>query len=209
MKEDLRLYREGKLSPKDAYISYQENRRALADQRNLRDDSPVKLTPKQAEAVENLVLENRARAKNPVDISAESGIINTGAISGALNPYEKKAENHAIQYYESVRHMKTDTKRISTATGISQDKIDKIKNHVFIDEHDLSDGKHRFAPSYDMAHYDMAQSWQRLINGSFEEKDIVLLKHEYAELRYMEKGLSQDEAHIKASRKYNYAKYCE
>jgi len=55
----------------------------------------------------------------------------------------------------------------------------------------------------------MAQSWQRLINGNFEEKDIVLLKHEYAELRYMEKGYTQNEAHIKASKKYNYAKYCE
>lgn len=55
----------------------------------------------------------------------------------------------------------------------------------------------------------MAQSWQRLINGKYEEKDMVLLKHEYAELRYMEKGMTQNEAHIKASKKYNYAKYCE
>ena len=134
----------------------------------------------------------------------KSGIITSGAISGALNPYSKEAERHAVQYYESVRHMKTDIKRISDATGISQDKIEKIKQHVFILEHDLLDGRHRFAPSYDMA-----QSWQRLINNSFEEKDIVLLKHEYAELRYMEKGLSQNDAHIKASKKYNYAKYCE
>lgn len=139
-----------------------------------------------------------------IDNSAESDIINTGAISGALNPYSKAAEKHANTYYESVRHMTTDTTRISKATGISQDKIDKIKNHIFIDEHDLIDGRKRFDPSYDMA-----QSWQRLISGSFEEKDIVLLKHEYAELRYMEKGLSQNEAHIKASKKYNYAKYCE
>lgn len=134
----------------------------------------------------------------------KSGIITSGAISGALNPYSKEAERHAVQYYESVRHMKTDIKRISDATGISQDKIEKIKQHVFILEHDLLDGRHRFALSYDMA-----QSWQRLINNSFEEKDIVLLKHEYAELRYMEKGLSQNDAHIKASKKYNYAKYCE
>ena len=134
----------------------------------------------------------------------ESSIINTRAISGALNPYSKEADDHAKRYYESVRHMKTDTQKISAATGISQDKIDKIKDQVFVKEHELLDGKHRFAPSYDMA-----QSWQRLINGSFEDKDIVLLKHEYAELRYMEKGFTQNEAHIKASKKYNYAKYCE
>ena len=139
-----------------------------------------------------------------LDNGSKSGIINTDAISGALNPYSKEAEKHAVQYYESVRHMKTDTQKISAATGISRDKIDKIKNHVFITEHDLLTGHKRFDPSYDMA-----QSWQRLINGDFKEQDIVLLKHEYAELRYMEKGYSQNEAHILASKKYNYAKYCE
>ena len=139
-----------------------------------------------------------------LDFSAESGIINTGAISGALNPMSKKAEQHAAQYYEAVRHMKTDTARISQATGIAKDKLDKIKEHVFIKEHDLINGKRRFDPDYEMA-----QSWQRLINGNFKEQDIVLLKHEYAELRYMEKGLTQNEAHIKASRKYDFAKYCE
>lgn len=144
------------------------------------------------------------KAKSGLDNGSRSGIMNTGVISGALNPYSKEAEKHAVQYYESVRHMTTDTQKISAATGISRDKIDKIKNHVFITEHDLLTGHKRFDPSYDMA-----QSWQRLINGDFKEQDIVLQKHEYAELRYMEKGYSQNEAHILASKKYNYAKYCE
>ena len=38
---------------------------------------------------------------------------------------------------------------------------------------------------------------------------MILLKHEYVELRYMEKGFSRNEAHIKASRRYNFAKYCD
>ncbi|MCD8026032.1 MAG: hypothetical protein LUF33_03645 [Clostridiales bacterium] len=151
----------------------------------------------------NVDFDNNNSVK-PVANSDESGIINTGATSGALNPYSKAANEHAEKYYESVRHMTNDTKKISEATAISQDKIDKIKNHVFVKEHDLIGGHPRFTPSYDMA-----QSWQRLISGNFEEKDIILLKHEYAELRYMEKGLSQNEAHIKASNRYNYAKYCD
>ncbi len=146
----------------------------------------------------------RKAAGNGLTNGGGSGIINTGAISGALNPYSKEAKKHAIQYYESVRHMKTDTQRISDATRISKDKIDKIKNHVFIQLHDLDGEIKRFDPSYDMA-----ESWQRLINGKYEIKDIVLLKHEYMELRYMEKGLSQNAAHIKASKKYNYAKLCD
>ncbi|MDY4812229.1 MAG: phage minor capsid protein, partial [Ruminococcus sp.] len=140
----------------------------------------------------------------PVEKSAESGIINTGSVSGALNPYSKEAGEHAEKYYESVRHMTTDTLRIAEATNLRKEKIDKIKNHIFIKEHDLSNGHRRFDPSYDMA-----QSWQRLISGKYEEKDMILLKHEYAELRYMEKGLQQHDAHIKASKRYNYAKYCD
>lgn len=136
--------------------------------------------------------------------SADSGIMKTDKVSGALNPLSSKAEEHATRYYESVRHMKTDTEKISKATGISKDKLDKIKKHVFIAEHNLIDGKRRFDPDYEMA-----QSWQRLIDGNIKEQDMILLKHEYAELRYMEKGLTQNVAHIKASHRYNFAKYCE
>ena len=136
--------------------------------------------------------------------SADSGIMKTEKVSGALNPLSSKAEEHATRYYESVRHMKTDTEKISKATGISKDKLDKIKKHVFVAEHNLIDGKRRFDPDYEMA-----QSWQRLIDGNIKEQDMILLKHEYAELRYMEKGLTQNVAHIKASHRYNFAKYCE
>lgn len=124
--------------------------------------------------------------------------------SGALNPYSKEAQTHAKKYYESVRNMKTDIKNISKNVGWKQDSIDKIKEHIFIKEHDLGNNtKERFYPSYDMA-----QSWQRLIDGkNIKEQDLVLLKHEYLELTLMKKGLSQAEAHIIASEKHNFAKY--
>jgi len=60
-----------------------------------------------------------------VDKSGNGGIINSGAISGALNPYSEKAQKHAEQYYESVRHMKTDTQKISIATGIKKVRLIK------------------------------------------------------------------------------------
>ena len=138
--------------------------------------------------------------------SSGGGYKISGAINGALDPYSKAADDHAKRYYELVRHMTTDTQKISENTNICKDKIDKIKNHVFVKEHDLLDGrKRRFDSSYHMA-----QSWQRLINGKdIKEQDRILLKHEYCELRYMEKGLTQNQAHIKASKRYNYAKYCD
>ena len=65
------------------------------------------------------------------------------------------------------------------------------------------DGKiERFAPSFEMS-----QSWQRLIDGkNIQPHDITLLKHELMERELMKKGFSQDEAHIRTSQKYNYAR---
>ncbi len=134
-----------------------------------------------------------------------SSIIISGAVSGALNPYSDEAQRHAEQYYESVRHMKTDVARIAKNTGWEQDKIKSIKNYVFLEEHKLLGGFSRFSPSYDMA-----QSWQRLIDGkNIKEQDLVLLDHEYLELSLVADGMTQGDAHIEASRKYNYAQYLE
>ena len=72
----------------------------------------------------------REKNRKPIDNSGGSGIINTGAISGALNPYSKEAEKHAIQYYEAVRHMKTDTKRISASIN-SRLLFSSLKNRTF------------------------------------------------------------------------------
>ncbi|WP_461206917.1 minor capsid protein [Clostridium sp. DL1XJH146] len=142
--------------------------------------------------------------KDYIENNSNSDIMKSVSTSGALNPYSTEAQNHAKQYYESVRHMKTDTKKISENVGWKQSSIDKIKAHVFIKEHDLGNAtKERFYPSYDMA-----QSWQRLIEGkNIKIQDLVLLKHEYLELVLMEKGSSQLEAHNIASKKHNFAKY--
>ena len=52
----------------------------------------------------------------------------------------------------------------------------------------------------------MEESWQRWIEGKPEKHDITLLKHEIMEKELMEKGLSQQEAHLKTSMQYNYSK---
>lgn len=123
--------------------------------------------------------------------------------SGALNPNSDRALKHAVTYYESVRHMTTDCARIAANTGFREQDIRVIKNHVFIEEHDLQNGRKRFFPDYEMA-----QSWQRLIDGrNIQERDIVLLNHEYIESIFMKDGLSAVDAHEKAQRIYNYAAF--
>jgi len=141
--------------------------------------------------------------KKGIDKSEGSGIIKSGAISGALDPSSEAAEKHAEQYYESVRKMTTDTDRIAANTGYSKAEIDSIKSYVFLEKHDLGEAEPmRFFPSYEMA-----ESWQRLIDGKdIQPHDITLLKHELMESGLVKAGLSQDEAHIMTSGVYNYKK---
>lgn len=144
--------------------------------------------------------------KKLLEKSTESGIIKSGAISGALNPDSLRAREHAERYYKSVRKMTTDYRRIAENTGYTEEQIKQIKDFIFVNKHDLGQGElEYFAPSYEMA-----QSWQRLIEGkNIQPHDLTLLKHEIMEKELMLKGMTQDEAHIATSKMYNYKKECE
>ena len=123
-------------------------------------------------------------------------------VSGAriTDQFGKAATEHAGRYYGLVRSMTTDVAKIAGLTGYSEAEIRRIKNYVFVDEHDLGDGTpRRFDPSFAMA-----QSWQRLIDGRPEPHDMTLIYHEVMELHLVENGMSQDEAHIITTRKYDY-----
>lgn len=149
------------------------------------------------------IAQKAVAAQKRVDKFNNNGIMNSGAISGALNPFSKDARKHAAQYYESVRHMNTDVARISENTGISEAEIAKIKKHVFLEKHDLGGDE----PEYFYPNYEMAQSWQRLIDGkNIQKHDVTLLRHEAMERELMDKGYSQAEAHRQAEEKYNYSK---
>ena len=131
------------------------------------------------------------------------GEIVSGAVSGALNPDSADAQNHAGLYYDEIRKRKSDIVTIAKNTGFSVEEIKKIKNHIFCDEHDLGNGQiGRFDPDYMMA-----QSWQRLIDGkNIQKHDYTLLKHELFERSHEDNGMDHDQAHILATKKYNYKK---
>ena len=144
----------------------------------------------------------RAAVGKTVEKQGKNSIIKSGAVSGARNPNSKEAREHAERYYGLVRSMKTDVARISETTGFAEEDIQTVKSYIFMEKHDLGGAElEYFAPDYMMA-----ESWQRLIDGKPESHDITLLNHEIMERDLMKKGIPQDEAHIKASGKYNYAK---
>nr|DAS72234.1 MAG TPA: hypothetical protein [Caudoviricetes sp.] len=134
----------------------------------------------------------------------------SGAVYGAWNdrndPYNKERDRHAQEFYESVRNRNKQHEivKVSNNSGLSQSDVEKIYNHIFINEYDLEDGRKRFDPSYDMA-----ESWRRLseIGGkNIQPHDLVMLNHELMEHDLMAKGMKYDEAHELTNRTYNYQK---
>lgn len=134
----------------------------------------------------------------------------SGAVYGAWNdrndPYNKERDRHAQEFYESVRNRNKQHEivKVSNNSGLSQSDVEKIYNHIFINEYDLEDGRKRFDPSYDMA-----ESWRRLseIGGkNIQPHDLVMLRHELMEHDLMAKGMKYDEAHELTNKSYNYQK---
>lgn len=134
----------------------------------------------------------------------------SGAVYGAWNdrndPYNKERDRHAQKFYESVRNRNKQHEivKVSKNSKLSQSDVEKIYNHIFINEYDLEDGWKRFDPSYDMA-----ESWRRLseIGGkNIQPHDLVMLDHELMEHDLMAKGMKYDEAHELTNKSYNYQK---
>lgn len=134
----------------------------------------------------------------------------SGAVHGAWNDkndeYGMERERHAKMYYEQVRNRNREMQIAQVAKnshfGISD--VEKIFDHIFINEHDLEEGRKRFDPNYDMA-----ESWRRLTEVSgknIQKHDIVMLHHELMELGLMAEGISYNEAHEKTNKVYNYQK---
>ena len=131
----------------------------------------------------------------------------TGGISGAItDPYSDDAIRHAEMYYEEIRKNHSDVTKIAHNTSLNYDQVLLIKQYLFFNVHDLEGGIRRFDASFEIA-----QSWQRL---SFDPQnikphDLTLLSHELTEIDYVNHGMSQKDAHIKASEEYPYAKECK
>jgi hypothetical protein len=91
------------------------------------------------------------------------------------------ADNEAQAFYNEIRNSSSnaDVVQISKNTGIPEYRIQRIKDHVFINQHDLGERVSQFDP-----YIEIADAWNRLLNGNFVEQDIRLLQHEYFESRF-------------------------
>jgi len=142
-----------------------------------------------------------SNAGNTYNKTVSSITIITGA-SGAIPRGDWiRMDEHAARYYEEIRRRSSDVAAIAENTGISIEEIEAVKRHVFFNEYNLGeDAPRRFDPSYDMA-----VSWQRLIDGkNIKEMDMVMLRHEILEHDYMASGMTYEQAHKHANERHNY-----
>ena len=129
-----------------------------------------------------------------------------GALNDKNDPLGEKRDLHAQRYYAELvnRDKGTVVNKIATNVGMSERTIKTVYEHVFEKKHIFEYGEDRkFAPDYDMA-----QSFQRLLEGKdIKPHDITLLHHERLEYLLMEKyNIIYEEAHAIAESKYNYEK---
>ncbi len=142
-----------------------------------------------------------ARVEKEAKVSADSAVTNarqTGAASGQIDAADKA--------YEAIRASTTDVAAIAKNTGLKPENIQKVKDHLFINEHRLDRYESLGIPA-EIKRFDsnanIAEAWKRLVDGTHTPKDIALLKHETAEAWHMRThGSGYNEAHNAADRRF-------
>lgn len=133
-----------------------------------------------------------------------------GALSGAINDISldvderRRAQRHAKLFYETIRNSNRRIliDKISKSSKMRRKSIEKVIEHVFDNMYNLNKGNTTFEPDFQMA-----QSFQRLINGKPLRRDIIMLKHERLEYELMHRYGYKDyaTAHRITEQRYNYA----
>ena len=125
--------------------------------------------------------------------------LQTGA--GAADPSKL-----ADEAYDGIRASDTDVATIAENTGYKPANIQKVKDHLFHNEHVLDRYVDMGVPATKQrfdSNIDIADSWKRLENGNQTTQDIQLLKHETAEAWHMKThGSGYSAAHDAAQRRF-------
>lgn len=93
----------------------------------------------------------------------------------------KKLDEEALRLYDQIRENNNDMDRIADNLKIDKKFVERVKEHLFFDEHKLYQGFQRFAPDKNIA-----ESWNRLVDNSYLNGDLELFLHEFAESKLTE-----------------------
>ncbi|WP_242629192.1 LysM peptidoglycan-binding domain-containing protein [Xanthomonas oryzae] len=128
-----------------------------------------------------MVAPERLAVKNSPTVAQNIRIFETGG---------GNAEQIADELYNSIRASSVDVQNISASTGFKIENIQKVKDHVFNNEHVLDSYVDWGVPSR-VGRFDsnlaQAEAWQRLENGTHTVQDVTWMKHEIGERWYEQK----------------------
>ena len=116
-----------------------------------------------------------------IELGAQKIVHTGGRQITTINAWNE-AERQAIEFYENIRRNTSniDVSIISKNSGMPEFQVQKVKQHLFFNAHKLDAAISRFAPDIEIA-----DAWLRLQKGNFVKQDLMLLKHEYFEARFM------------------------
>jgi hypothetical protein len=136
-----------------------------------------------------LTLATRGRGGKLVDGPNTSSLKQTGG-----GGYTASAD----ELYDAIRASDSDVSAIASSTGFKPGNIQKVKDHVFYNEHLLDRYVDQGIPAtvgrFDST-IEQAQAWKRLESGTHTDADITWMKHETAERWY---ELKYDSGYSKA-----------
>ncbi|MFD6449220.1 hypothetical protein ACFWF3_00445 [Nocardia sp. NPDC060220] len=161
-------------------------------------------------------------ASDTASPAERSSYVEAGGARRPRNVYDTEAQDAwANNAYDHIRSTDNDidgmvaaladVQRHDGSVGFDRAELERIKDHLFREEHPLSitddDGndvgiEYR---RYD-AYADIAEAWMRMSLGRATPDDIVLLEHELAEAQYYEShpGAPYQEAHQFANLSFNW-----
>ena len=114
-----------------------------------------------------------------------------GGWSGAR--YVQSPTQKAADAYAAIRANTGDVASIAGNTGIDEGIVSQVKNHLFMNEHDIPTGPHQIERGNFTADEHLADLWSKADQGTLSTADAdefrSLMSHEYVESRLMESGM--------------------
>jgi hypothetical protein len=192
MADTIREAEQPEPSPKPAELPRSTDARAGID---------VKGGPMGSQAVARLDAEAASRAEFAKAIGGRPETEADGVDAAAMpvKYVEGKIDPREIEIYDRIRRDVGDTARISENTGIPQDKLDQIKDHVFYQQHDLATGPGQLVRANFTPDDEIANLWPKAGEGTLSPREAQrfhrLMAHEYVERGLMENGIPYRSAH--------------
>ncbi|UGY93033.1 hypothetical protein [Streptomyces gobiensis] len=144
-----------------------------------------------------------AGAPRDPDDHGLGGNENWGTHNGESVDYAEVPDRKAVSVYERIRANTDDVPSIADNTGIDSGILTRVKEHLFLNKHDVQVGPNQTRQGvYFTAYDEIADLWTKAERGTLKSIDEGsfrgLIAHEYVESRLMEAGLPYRSDHAAA-----------